>query len=115
MAFYLYRKFRESRQKDGHEPVLDEQLAAPMAEEPSNQSDALEKAQGPSGIDENARKDGQVAMRRYRWRIILGLFFPAVVQGVNTTMIASAMPFIASDFGKWCIRGITPHSKDVLC
>jgi MFS family permease len=36
--------------------------------------------------------------RRYRWLLIGGLFFPFMVQSLDATIIASALPFIASDF-----------------
>jgi hypothetical protein len=37
--------------------------------------------------------------RVYRWKIILGLFFPFALQALDTTIVASALPFIAKDFG----------------
>ena len=44
----------------------------------------------------------QVAEKRrrnvYRWKIILGLFSPYCLQALDTTIIASALPFIAEDF-----------------
>ena len=38
--------------------------------------------------------------RIYRWKIILGLFAPFCLQSLDTTIIASALPYIAEDFGK---------------
>jgi hypothetical protein len=38
--------------------------------------------------------------RTYRWKIILGLFAPFCLQSLDTTIIASALPYIAEDFGK---------------
>jgi hypothetical protein len=43
-------------------------------------------------------KDEKRAARRYRWKLIAGLFFPATVQALDTTIIASALPFIGSEF-----------------
>lgn len=40
------------------------------------------------------------AARRYRWRLIAGLFVPFFVQSLDVTIIAGALPFIASDFSK---------------
>ena len=34
----------------------------------------------------------------YRWKIILGLFSPFCLQALDTTIVASALPFIAKDF-----------------
>lgn len=40
------------------------------------------------------------AFRRYRWRVIAGLMLPYMVQALDITIIAGALPFIASDFSK---------------
>jgi MFS family permease len=39
-------------------------------------------------------------MKHYRRRLMLGLFFPFLVQSLDVTIIAGALPFIASDFRK---------------
>ena len=36
--------------------------------------------------------------RVYRWKVIGGLFVPFLVQSLDITIIAGALPFIASDF-----------------
>lgn len=45
-------------------------------------------------------QEAKRAARRYRWRIITGLFVPFLVQSLDVTIIAGALPFIASDFSK---------------
>ncbi|KAK6612251.1 MFS-type transporter C16A3.17c 1 [Botrytis cinerea] len=40
------------------------------------------------------------AFRRYRWRVIAGLMLPYMVQALDITIIAGALPFIASDFNQ---------------
>ncbi|CEJ57022.1 hypothetical protein PMG11_05730 [Penicillium brasilianum] len=45
--------------------------------------------------DEAAEKKRR---RTYRWKIILGLFAPFCLQSLDTTIIASALPYIAEDF-----------------
>ncbi|KAF5714907.1 major facilitator family transporter [Fusarium globosum] len=40
------------------------------------------------------------AARIYRWKIILGLVAPFALQALDSTIIASALPWIASDFGE---------------
>ncbi|KAH7336399.1 hypothetical protein BKA65DRAFT_431983 [Rhexocercosporidium sp. MPI-PUGE-AT-0058] len=40
------------------------------------------------------------AMSKYRWRLMLGLCFPFMVQSLDTTLIAGAAAFIASDFNQ---------------
>ncbi|OBT96626.1 hypothetical protein VE01_05293 [Pseudogymnoascus verrucosus] len=45
-------------------------------------------------------KEAKRAARIYRWRIISGLFVPFLVQSLDVTIIAGALPFIASDFNQ---------------
>ncbi|KAF5663118.1 multidrug transporter [Fusarium heterosporum] len=40
------------------------------------------------------------AARVYRWKIILGLMAPFTLQALDSTIIASALPWIAGDFGE---------------
>lgn len=37
----------------------------------------------------------------YRFKIIIGLMMPFTLQGLDTTIVASALPFIADDFGEY--------------
>jgi hypothetical protein len=46
-------------------------------------------------------KQDKKAKRVYRRKLILGLFLPFMIQGLDTTIIAGALPFIASDFSKF--------------
>ena len=39
-------------------------------------------------------------LRAYRYRIVVGLALPFTLQALDTTVIASALPFIARDFGQ---------------
>jgi hypothetical protein len=39
--------------------------------------------------------------RSYRWKIIIGLFGPFTLQALDTTVIASAFPYIATDFSTY--------------
>jgi hypothetical protein len=43
-------------------------------------------------------KQEKRAARIYRWKLIGGLFFPFTVQALDTTIVAGALPYIASDF-----------------
>ncbi|KAL5350340.1 hypothetical protein ACLOAV_003907 [Pseudogymnoascus australis] len=45
-------------------------------------------------------QEAKRAARIYRWRIISGLFVPFLVQSLDVTIIAGALPFIASDFNE---------------
>ncbi|PVH88698.1 MFS general substrate transporter [Cadophora sp. DSE1049] len=45
-------------------------------------------------------KEKKKAMTRYRWKLMIGLCFPFMVQALDTTLIAGAAGFIASDFNQ---------------
>lgn len=49
----------------------------------------------PEEVAEQKRKNV------YRWKIILGLFSPYCLQALDTTIVASALPFIAEDFSTY--------------
>jgi hypothetical protein len=51
----------------------------------------------PEGAEDKRRR------RTYRWKIILGLFCPFALQSLDVTIIASALPFIATDFGQYLL------------
>ncbi|APA09979.1 hypothetical protein SS1G_05756 [Sclerotinia sclerotiorum 1980 UF-70] len=51
---------------------------------------------GPCTLCEQEKK----ALNRYRWRLAAGLMLPYMVQGLDLTIIAGALPFIASDFNQ---------------
>lgn len=41
-------------------------------------------------------------MRIYRWKLIGGLLVPFFLASVDLTIVAAALPFIASHFSKSC-------------
>lgn len=45
-------------------------------------------------------KADRLAARRYTIKIIVSLFFPFALQALDTTIVASALPWIASDFSE---------------
>lgn len=55
-------------------------------------------------------KEKEKAMKKYRWQLMLGLCFPFMVQSLDTTLIAGAAAFIASDFSK--STDLIPDSHD---
>lgn len=111
MAYYLYKKIRDKRQAN----------ASPSQQEYYNLS---ERAEGPTSTfqnqrdstgsgdaflssnmnDQGANKANKRKMRIYRWRLIIGLFFPCMVESLNQTIVATALPFIGSDFSKSQLR-----------
>ncbi|KAK3306000.1 uncharacterized protein B0T15DRAFT_398589 [Chaetomium strumarium] len=72
-----------------------------------------EPAESPEECAEKARR------RRYRLKIILGLFAPFTLQALDTTIIASALKFIADDFHElkqlnWIITAFNLTSASFL-
>lgn len=59
---------------------------------------AVAKTEKPEATPEE--KAEQRRKRAYRWKIVIGLFAPFTLQSLDTTIIASALPFIASDFSE---------------
>ncbi|KAK5172735.1 uncharacterized protein LTR77_002855 [Saxophila tyrrhenica] len=104
MALYLYRKIRDKRQQQPPQPWTDAQKSNELDDfmgelhRPSNDRSSTEQMLHEEQTA--AAKQEKSAMRRYRWRLIAGLFIPASIQALNTTMLAGALPFIASDFNQ---------------
>lgn len=62
--------------------------------------------------DEKETTQGRAETKRrraYRYRVIFGLFMPFTLQALDTTIIASALPFIAEDFGTFSFTGQASH------
>jgi len=79
---------------EGHE--LDEYAPSKAA----RNEQAIQQSESDCGIC----KDEKRQMNHYRRRLMLGLFFPFLVQSLDVTIIAGALPFIASDFRKYSSR-----------
>ena len=102
MAYYLYKKIRDKKRSSGEAYLLDQHPKhnaasagiTPAAAVTSELQQQREETPEETQQEEQAKKTA----RKYRWRLIGGLFLPATVQALNTTLIAGALPFIASDF-----------------
>jgi hypothetical protein len=72
---------------------------SPQLKESDPQNRAVDGAGRPGDIGPCVIcKEEKRAARIYRWKLIAGLFFPFSVQALDTTIVAGALPFIASDF-----------------
>ena len=104
MAYYLYKKIRDKRRRSAEEhllntfPLQSDRNEAPIPSKVSTADPLHEDPKQPNS--DTTGQEEKRAMRKYRWRLIVGLYLPATVQALNTTMIAGALPFIASDFSK---------------
>ena len=124
MAYLLYKHIKKRR---AHKAVQDSvtttasETPAPTLPEPGSNDLAVVRgsaepspsltvggdANGQLGQAEKGSNDvadpyNSPAAKRartvYRWKLIGGLFFPFTVAALDTTMVAGALPFIASDF-----------------
>jgi hypothetical protein len=116
MAFYLYKKYIRDKTPQApihHEPCIHQRNAS-LASDAGLISKGHELDEfAPKEAEKNHQlthvttsecgtcKDEKRAMNRYRRRLMLGLFFPFLVQSLDVTIIAGALPFIASDFRKF--------------
>jgi len=71
--------------------MLTSENATPSVAETSNGNNDMVSSQS---VHKKKQK------RKYRWKILFGLFAPFALQALDTTIIASAFHFIAADFGK---------------
>jgi hypothetical protein len=96
LAVSLFQNKTKERKSCEH------QLQSPTDVE-SSDIQVLQSTETPSAqTDEKGRcvicRQEQIAARKYRWRLIIGLFFPFALQALDVTIVASALPWIASDF-----------------
>jgi hypothetical protein len=89
--FYAYKKIKEyQRQKPTSTAALDDKTV--------NEADTIQPktphALSPEEVADKRRR------RIYRWRLIAGLFGPFALQALDTTIIASALSNIATEFSK---------------
>ena len=96
--FLIYKKIKKRNER--------KRLGSEVSNTPDNTIeldtvDAVNTPQ-PDGKNKKNLSPEQVAEKRrknvYRWKIILGLFSPYCLQALDTTIVASALPFIAEDF-----------------
>lgn len=125
MAYYLYKKIRDKR-RAANDLDLQRNVAPASTTRPQEQPSTDEDFRNDSTIsatvkNEKTTHDNEAvneskaaelsaeeksATRKYRWRVIGGIFFPMLAWSLNKTMIAVALPFIASDFRKYPSHGL---------
>lgn len=86
-----------TRNAPEHTPLQQPDLAISPATEPKTTTAVSEPvaATQPCAICKQQKHDARV----YRWKLILGLAMPFWLTSVDLTVVATALPFIASHFG----------------
>ncbi len=129
---YKYAKKKHNQRKE--ERLAKSQDAVPMdrtsvviPEEPTSGTVAADTASAVSNAakpgKETAKKEltpEEVAekkrRRKYRLKILLGLVAPFTLQALDMTIVASALPFIASDFSEYLTHATyTSSSPTPVC
>ncbi|KAJ6111169.1 hypothetical protein N7486_003404 [Penicillium sp. IBT 16267x] len=92
------KKLEEQRQQEAmhnETPVpVDEGSLEAVPDTALKMSETAHAKEESSPEEKAAKKKRRV----YRWKLILGLFGPFCLQSLDTTIIASALPYIAEDF-----------------
>ncbi|KAL5333817.1 major facilitator superfamily domain-containing protein [Aspergillus crustosus] len=127
MAIYLYRKIKASRAakresdliplQNDHSSPFERHQDAVNGSRPSNEplTQPLPEKQRPSP-EEQAEKRWR---RIYRWKLILCLFMPYLLASIDLTIVATAVPFIASHFNElnelnWIVTAFTLTSTALI-
>ncbi|EPE08749.1 tetracycline efflux protein [Ophiostoma piceae UAMH 11346] len=70
----------------------------------ASEANAATSTSATTLVDDKGRclacRQEKLEARRYRWKVIIGLIFPFALQALDVTIIASALPWIATDFGE---------------
>ena len=115
---YARKKYRERHQREeqqhetqsGQSPKAESRQAEDTGA--GTASDTVQPVSDTAGPSTTGEEDNETpqetpaekkARRKYRWKVLFGLVGPFTLQALDITIIASALPFIAQDFGE-------PHS-----
>ncbi|KAL4875869.1 major facilitator superfamily domain-containing protein [Aspergillus karnatakaensis] len=127
MAIYLYRKIKASREAKRQSDLipLENHHSSPFERDENNNNNSLSlndvthrnpsEKQGVSP-EEQAEKQRR---RAYRWKLILSLFMPYFLASIDLTIVATAVPFIASHFDEldelnWIVTAFTLTSTALI-
>jgi hypothetical protein len=98
----------------GGDPGIDETSSPQRIAQKSHRPPTHEYASFDPTIPCSICKQEKKTVSRYRWKLIAGLCLPFSVQALDATIIAGALPFIASDFREYIKttlrRPRVPHS-----
>ncbi|KAL4801840.1 MFS general substrate transporter [Aspergillus unguis] len=114
MAYYLYKKIKASRAAKAQDAFTLEPQSSPFEQLQSDGDLASTPTQEKSSeADEKRRR------RNYRWKLVLCLFMPYFLATVDLTIVATAVPFIASHFDQldelnWIVTAFTLTSTALI-
>ncbi|KAL2864021.1 putative MFS multidrug transporter [Aspergillus lucknowensis] len=125
MAYYMYKKIKASRAAKAQADIpLDNQLPNPYERISLQDASALLASDpGPAAQEKTASSPEIAAEKRrrrvYRWKLIGSLFLPYMLATIDLTIVATAVPFIASHFNEldelnWIVTAFTLTSTALI-
>ncbi|KAG8530659.1 uncharacterized protein KY384_004014 [Bacidia gigantensis] len=129
MIRYLYKKRqRQKREREATHDAPSDIVAADAPTPPSKtalsehtlaEKEASTDTKHISDEDKQAQRAAKSASRTYRWKLIAGLFLPYFLASTDVTIIATALPFIASHFSRldqlnWIVTSFTITSTSFI-
>ncbi|KAL4915408.1 major facilitator superfamily domain-containing protein [Aspergillus aurantiobrunneus] len=121
MAFYLYKKIKASRAAKTSD-IIPHETAQPQPNEATD-GDNLAPSNATLDLHENkVSPEVKAETRRrqlYRWKLISCLFMPYLLATIDLTIVATAVPFIASHFDEldelnWIVTAFTLTSTTFI-
>ena len=103
MCLYLYRRYRKRQQQQQNDPQQTQSKQKPEAKSNGKacpHRTAAEAAQASQKCLPCASEKS--AARKYRWKLLLLLLPGFFLASLDLTIVATALPFIASHFGEVC-------------
>ncbi|KAJ5469636.1 hypothetical protein N7539_009254 [Penicillium diatomitis] len=95
LMYKKVKKHNERKKRSADHPKRATQDLSQTQTIPSNAGSPTDNP--PISEEEKSEKKRR---RTYRWKIIFGLFAPFCLEALDTTIIASALPYIAQDFNE---------------
>lgn len=96
----LQQQTRDGQLHSGEGPADNVDSRNPSASTASSHRPEQSKVDNHSNILTPEEKAENKRKNIYRWKIVLGLFAPFLLQALDTTIVASALPTIAEEFSK---------------
>ncbi|KAL4783760.1 major facilitator superfamily domain-containing protein [Aspergillus varians] len=122
MAYYLYKKIKASRTEKSSDGIPHE-TAQPSPYESTQDGGRPTSGDRAAALLENKTspqfKAEQRRRRLYRWKLIGSLFMPYLLATIDLTIVATAVPFIASHFDQlgqlnWIVTAFTLTSTALI-
>ncbi|KAF7716991.1 MFS-type Multidrug transporter [Penicillium ucsense] len=96
--YLMYKKVKKHNERKKLSADHPKRVSQDLSQTQTIPSNAGSPTDNPPISEEE--KSEKKRRRTYRWKIIFGLFAPFCLEALDTTIIASALPYIAQDFNE---------------